>query len=135
MAKTDSLSEKQLLEEILKTQKRTLLGTRIVAVAAVVICVAVCISLGILVPKVITTLDNVNDAVARTETLVASAEQSLSEIDGMITNVNDLVLDNTESLEQAMENLNSINFDELNQAIKDLGDVVEPLANFVNKFR
>ena len=135
MAKTDSLSEKQLLEEILKAQKKTLLGTRIVAVAAVVICVAVCISLGILVPKVITTLDNVNDAVARTETLVASAEQSLSEIDGMITNVNDLVLDNTESLEQAMENLNSINFDELNQAIKDLGDVVEPLANFVNKFR
>ncbi len=135
MAKTDSLSEKQLLEEILKAQKKTLLGTRIVAVAAVGICVAVCISLGILVPKVITTLDNVNDAVARTETLVASAEQSLSEIDGMITNVNDLVLDNTESLEQAMENLNSINFDELNQAIQDLGDVVEPLANFVNKFR
>ena len=135
MAKTDSLSEKQLLEEILKTQKRTLLGTRIVAAAVVIMCAAVCISLGILVPKVTKTLDDVNAAIERTESLVESAEKSLSEIDGMITNVNTLVVDNTESLEEAVNNLNSINFDELNQAIQDLGDVVEPLANFVNKFR
>lgn len=135
MAKTDSLSEKQLLEEILKTQKRTLLGTRIATAAVVIMCAAVCISLGILVPKVTKTLDDVNAAIERTESLVESAEKSLSEIDGMIANVNTLVVDNTESLEEAVNNLNSVNFDELNQAIQDLGDVVEPLANFVNKFR
>ncbi len=105
----DSLNEKELLTELLKAQKKTLLQTRIAAVTSVFLCIAVCISLIIIVPKTLHTLNNVNSTITRTNIMVESAEQSL-------------------------EKINNINFEDLNKAIEDLSDVVEPLADLVNTF-
>ena len=40
----------------------------------------------------------------------------------------------SESVEAVMTKLEEIDFEGLNTAIKDLGDVVEPLAKFFGKF-
>ncbi len=53
----------------------------------------------------------------------------------MIDNVNMLVLTNTDSVTQAMENINNINFEELNQAINDLSEVVGSLTSITSIFK
>ena len=60
-----------------------------------------------------------------------------STIDTMETtleSVTKLVNDSSESLVTAFDNINSIDFEGLNQAIEDLGNVVQPLSNFFKKF-
>lgn len=45
-----------------------------------------------------------------------------------------LVTTGQDSLEQMMARLNAVDFKSLNQAIRNLADVVEPLAKFFNVF-
>ena len=52
----------------------------------------------------------------------------------MVENVDELVITSQAGVEQAMEQLNAIDFETLNQAIEDLSAVIEPLANFFNIF-
>ena len=52
----------------------------------------------------------------------------------MVQNVDTLVATTQEGVEQTMEQMNAIDFEELNRAIANLSDVVEPLAKFFNVF-
>ena len=52
----------------------------------------------------------------------------------MVENVDELVITSQAGVEQAIEQLNAIDFETLNQAIEDLSAVIEPLANFFNIF-
>ena len=61
--------------------------------------------------------------------LVANAD-----IGGMIENMGALTTDSQAIVEEAMSKLNAINLDALNQAIEDLANIVEPLANFTKFF-
>ena len=53
----------------------------------------------------------------------------------MIANVDRLVTSNNESLNEAMGNFNNVDFEGLNNAIRDLESVVEPLANLLGTGR
>ena len=63
-----------------------------------------------------------------------SEELASLDLQGMVTGVETLVQTGQDSLEQTMGKLDTIDFDSLNKAIDDLSAVVEPMANFVNKF-
>ena len=60
----------------------------------------------------------------------------LSEVDyaGMVEGVDSLVTTGQQSLEATMEKLNSIDFEALNKAIKDLSAVTQSLANVTRIF-
>ena len=45
------------------------------------------------------------------------------------------ILDSQKNIGDAMKKINDIDIDGLNAAIKNLSDVVEPFANFFNRFR
>lgn len=71
-----------------------------------------------------------------TEELAAADLSSMVEnVDTLVGNVDGLVGTSQVGVEQAMEKLNSIDFDALNAAIKDLSDVIEPIAKFFNTFK
>ena len=53
----------------------------------------------------------------------------------MVNNVDGLVTTSQEGIEQAMEKINAIDIEALNQAIQDLSDVINPISTFFNKFR
>ena len=65
---------------------------------------------------------------------VITAELAEADLGSMADNVDSLVTSSQAGVEQAMEKLNSIDFDTLNRAIRNLSDVVEPLAKFFNVF-
>ena len=131
----EAMEDKELLIELVKSQRKDALGQRITAIATLGMFAALVIALVIIVPKVVATIDQVQTTITETENLVKQAEETMSGIDSMVANVDSLVVENTESVNKAMEDLNNIDFETLNQGIQDLSDVVEPLANFFNKFK
>ena len=74
------------------------------------------------------------------ETVLTNLEIVTEQLAGMdlgemVRNVDDLVAASQAGVEETMGKLNSIDFDELNRAIGNLSDVVDPMAKFFNVFR
>lgn len=61
-------------------------------------------------------------------------ELAQTDLAGMVENVDTLATTSQSAVEHATEKLDTIDLDTLNKAIKDLADVVEPLARFFNVF-
>ena len=85
------------------------------------------VTVAVLVPKVTDTLNSANTAL---EQIVTTAQQ----VDDVFASVETLVEDSSEGVTQALENMNSIDFEKLNQSISDLGKVVSPLSSFFSRF-
>ena len=98
--------EKNLMQQLIKQQKRTKWSGYIAAIACVLM------------------VDN-TDAV----------EEALKGVNSAIENVNKVIDENADSVNDALTNFNDIDFDSLNKAIRDLSSVIEPLANFANMFK
>lgn len=80
----------------------------------------------------------VNNMTGQAEIIMDNMEtvtQTLADADlgGMVENVNTLTTDSQSAVTEAIEKLDAIDIDTLNKAIRDLSDVVEPLAK-VSKF-
>jgi len=103
-----------------------------------------CIALLIVLAFCVFTIVRVAPAV---QTMYADMEASLQNIktisdqlaaaglDELVTDVQSLVVNSEKSLNTAVGQLESIDIEELNKAIQNLSDTVEPLANFFNSFR
>jgi len=87
------------------------------------------------------------EAVAQAEVVLTNLETVTTElanadltgmvenIDALVGNVDDLVSTSQTGVTQAVQKINAINFDALNDAIKDLSDVIEPIAKFFKSFK
>ena len=85
------------------------------------------IAVAVLVPKLALTLDNANVAL---EQISFTADQ----MDDVLISVEALVEDSSEGVTQALENMNSIDFNKLNQSIDDFNKVISPLSSFFGRF-
>lgn len=134
------LSDRELLVELLKEQKKTSRRSLITASALVAICVMIGIAVLIIVPKVISTLNNAYKAIDGIQTVVVNAdkaissvEQSLDGIDEMVKNVDKVVVDNTEAVTKTVDQMSNIDVATLNKSIKELSQIIEPLAKFFRR--
>ena len=66
--------------------------------------------------------------------LLENVDGLLTNVDGLVDDVDTLVTTTQDGLEDTLEKIEKVDFDALNKAIKDLADVVEPLAKFFNTF-
>lgn len=117
----------ELLEEMNKCSKKTLLYQRILTGLLCVFVAAVLI----LVPTVFsalysakTTLNHMDEAIAEMETVLESAEVLTEEAKTAVG-----------SVETAFKKVNTVDVETLNEAIADFSDVVESMSNFFGKFR
>lgn len=92
------------------------------------------ISVSVLVPKLVVTLDNANVALEQisymAEQIVSTAEQ----VDEVLGSAKILVEESGDGITQALENMNSIDFEKLNQSIDDFNKVISPLSSFFGRF-
>ena len=86
------------------------------------------IAVAVLVPKLALTLDNANVAL---EQVSFTADQ----MDDVLISVEALVEDSSEGVTQALENMNSIDFEKLNKSIDDFNSVISPLSDFFGRFK
>lgn len=122
------MNNEELLQKILKEQKKSTLGSRITAIACVVIAVAVIAAAAILIPRTIKVSADIQGTIEQ-------VNEAVEEARSLISNTDELVADNTEAVTVTLDKLKEIDIDSLNTAIKNLSDTIEPLANFVRLFK
>lgn len=135
-------TENSLLEELVNNSQKQLFYERVRTVAALVIAVSIVMGIVLVVPKALVTVQKANDIMEQaSETIILAnaAIESVTSMSKSITTMGDnmdtFITDNSETMTEVMEKIEGIDFEGLNSAIKDLGDVVEPLANFFGKFK
>lgn len=121
--------------------KKMLFYARIRTAVALVVAILLVLCGILIVPKVIGTINQANqimeqatETISLANTAIESVTTMSQSITDMGTNMDTFITDNGESVEAVMTKLEEIDFEGLNTAIKDLGDVVEPLAKFFGKF-
>ena len=139
----NELKLQELLERIeLSTRRQTrfarlqLILTVITSVAFVLLLLS-CIKIlphlqevAIRAESVLTNLEAVTTELANTDLI-----GMVGNIDALVENVDTLVDTSQAGVEQALQKINEINFSTLNTAIKDLSDVIEPIAKFFKSFK
>ncbi|MCR4787093.1 MAG: hypothetical protein K5888_00760 [Lachnospiraceae bacterium] len=112
---------------------------RVVKIAAAV-CVVIMIGIAILVlsvlPKVVALLDQANAVAIQADDVmkdlnVVTKQLAAADITGMIDDVSNLVVESEDSINEAMKKIDAMDIEGLNTAIKDLGDVIAPLARMM----
>lgn len=126
------MEDNREMMELIRQQTRSSRIQCILMLVTALCCVA-------LVVTVLGVLPRVDGVITQMEAVLGNLEQATAQLaaadlEGMASNVDDLVVTGQQSLEQTMEKLNTIDFEALNRAIKDLADVIEPLAKFFNAF-
>jgi len=99
-----------------------------------VLIVAVCILAygAFLMPKVNRMLNEAESSLENIEDVTAQLKNV--DFEGLMGDVGGLVTATEKDLAATMKKIDDIDIDHLNQAIKDLSDVIQPLANFFNRF-
>lgn len=137
MSETDFSKLMQQIEASNEAQakyaKKQYVMSKITAIASLIILGIVIYVAATLLPKANATFENL-DLVMR-DLKVVSSELAESDLEEMINNVNYLVSSSQQNVQDALTKLNSIDIESLNKAIKDLSDVVAPLAKFANYFQ
>ena len=127
--------------ELLKIAKKQLLYARISACFVGVLTLAIVISLLAVVPKANRLLANANSLLGEANERLEILDETILSVKTMsdsITSVGDqldtFIDENSTALQGVVKKMESIDFEGLNKSIKDLGDVIEPLAKFFKKF-
>ena len=136
-------------DELIRKMEQQLMMTKIIAALIALILAVIVVGLGILVPpalKALSTAQEVmntaNITMNEANAAILAAEQSMENVETMTDSIietsnqlNSFVTDNAESMTTAVEQIGSIDFQGLNDAIKDLQDTVGPFANMMRKFQ
>ena len=128
-------NNQQALEKLEKNTRQQLLFLKILCglCAGILICVLVMtLSIAGVASQVTELADQAKFVMDNLDTV--TWELANADIGGMIENMGALTTDSQAIEEEAMSKLNAINLDALNQAIEDLANIVEPLANFTKFF-
>ncbi|MBQ3105592.1 MAG: hypothetical protein IJC59_07030 [Lachnospiraceae bacterium] len=125
-------------EEQMKYLKKQLNTMKLLMVCLAGILVLLVVSAAVVVPRIVETLQTVNTAV---DTLSTTTVEAVDTVTGTIAVVEEVFLalngfmdESSTGIATAIEKLNSIDIDSLNKSIKDLGEVVDPLADFFGRF-
>lgn len=122
----DDIREQNEIERTYLKKQLNMMKALMFAMAGIFLMLLIVVA--VLVPKVTTTLDNANVAL---EQISYTAEQ----MDDVLISVETLLEDSSEGVSQALENMNSIDFEKLNKSIDDFNSVVSPLSSFFGRFQ
>ena len=135
MENKQELQAQDLQELVARLEKQAARQTgfaRWQCIMAAVCCVVFLVMAGILASKAM-------DISLRVETVVSHLESITAELDeadlkGMVENLDSLAVTSQASIQEAMGEFSSIDFEALNRAIANLAGVVEPLSRFFGIF-
>lgn len=124
----------KLMERMEQNSRKQLIYSRIqcvFSIIAAICCVILLVHVLQFMPQLQLLTEQASLVLSNLEEITAQIQKL--DLAGMIENINALTETSREGLVEALGKLNEINFDALNQAIEDLADVVEPMADFINR--
>lgn len=102
-----------------------------VILLAVLLAVVCLVSL-LVVPRTLRTLSRVEETLERADGLIETADKALATATEAADAANRILKENADNVSGTMEKIGAIDFDALNRAIKDLADIIAPLARLAN---
>ncbi len=132
--KLEEMTDHELLVRLVQKQTANARDQKLAAIGCLALAAIFAVALVILVPQVLNTLNEVNGVAAQVNTLASQAQSTLTSVDGLVKNVDGVVADNTDAITEAVQKMNSIDFQSLNDSIVALKTVVEPLADLFGGF-
>ena len=130
-----SANSEELLKEIRNLTKKKLFWQKISTCCIAAIAGIVLVTMVIVIPQLEATLNHINDTAIKAQDSLNEANTMITSITEASENFDSLVAKNGEGLTSAVESMSKIDFEGLNEAIKDLQDAIGPLAAFMSKFR
>ena len=130
-----SANSEELLIEIRNLTKKKLFWQKISTCCITAITDIVLVTMVIVIPQLEATLNHINDTAIKAQDSLNEANNMITSITEASENFDSLVAKNGEGLTSAVESMSKIDFEGLNEAIKDLQDAIGPLAAFMSKFR
>ena len=123
-----------VLERLEANSRKQLLHARI----QTVICIFGAVLCCVLVLKLLPFIPKLESLISQADSLLGelnAVTKSLSQLDlsQMVENINGLVTTSQSGVQEALEKINDIDFSALNEAIKDLSNVVKPMADLVKR--
>ena len=129
------------LEKMIELQRKTLRQSRITALAFLALLAVTVIALAYALPKLLSLASHADEVLTTTTELAAAVgtfvedtRPMLEDVSSLVANANGLIVDNTEAVAGAVEKLNGIDIDRLNEAIGGLATAVQPLARLGEMF-
>ncbi len=126
---------KEILKELLEFEKREAKYQKVTSILIFCLVLIMGIVSFMIVPVAVQTLTTANATIIQAQEALAKITDEMENINGMVSSitetsdsVNRMVTDNAEDLTTSVQNLNSIDFEGLNKAIRDLQDAVAPMA-------
>lgn len=113
-----NLSERELLEELVKNQRKSAVFARIAAIAACTFAVLMLIAVVIIVPRFLQAADEIN--------------KTVNEVNASVTTMQGLADEGGNTLakaEEMIDHLNGLDIDTVNKAIENLEAVTERLRS------
>lgn len=109
-----------------------------VSIICLIVVAFMAVTFFTVLPKVNSLLGNTKNVVENADEIVVDLKKVTTELASInmketIDNINRLVIESEKNVNLASDNINNIDFEGLNKAIKDLSDVVEPLAKFFRR--
>lgn len=136
------MNQNEQLAKLLENSEKQLFYSRIRSIAAVVTALCILCALVMVVPARLRTAAGADAVIAQASSSITLADEAITdviEMSGAITemglSMDDFIAENAEAVSSLMKEIEAIDFEGLNKAIKDLGDVVEPFAKFFNRFQ
>ncbi len=121
----------ELLKDMKGQNKKKLFYLRLLTAIFAVICIAI-VSV---IPSVISTLDTTKTTMAHLNDTITTMDDTITTMDETLDAITAMADTGTTGITEALEKIESIDFEGLNSAIGDLGTVVEPMAKFFEKFK
>lgn len=135
MENTENKEQQEILLEIKNLTKKKLFWQKIGTCCIAAIAAIVLVTMVIVIPQLEATLNHINDTAIKAQDSLNEANTMITSITEASENFDSLVAKNGEGLTNAVESMSEIDFEGLNEAIKDLQDAIGPLAAFMSKFR
>ena len=136
------MNQNEQLAKLLENSEKQLFYSRIRSIAAVVTALCILCALVMVVPALLRTAAGADAVIAQASSSITLADEAITdviEMSGAITemglSMDDFIAENAEAVSSLMKEIEAIDFEGLNKAIKDLGDVVEPFAKFFNRIQ
>lgn len=130
------------LEKLEKSNRQQVRFARLqclFSVLAAACCLLLLLTVAKIVPDIRALSQEIGGIALQAETVLTNLETvteelAAADLEGLVTNVDNLVATGQEGLEEVMVKLNAMDIETLNKAVEDLSKVVEPLARFAERF-
>ena len=123
-----------LLKKMIEKQEHDIKLTKVIAFAECSLLVVLIIVFLVLIPRFFTTVQKVESTMEDVNHLIDTSEKSLKNIQDLVADADEIMMKNEQSIANALENFNKVDFDSLNRSISSLGDIMQPILDMLSVF-